>query len=162
MEGLAMPRSPVTDVLRRTPVLVFAVGAGLLLAGCGSSGSNATPAAAPSSSAAAPAPGPTSASTSSGAAAGTTVTATETDFKIALSQQTFSPGSYTFKATNSGKVPHALTIVGPGVSSMSTSNVSPGQSANLTVTLQSGSYEIYCPVDSHKSLGMDLHITVGS
>jgi uncharacterized cupredoxin-like copper-binding protein len=157
-----MPRSPVTDVLRRTPVLAFAVGAGLLLAGCGSSGSSATPAAAPSSSAAAPtSASATSASASSSASAGTTVTATETDFKIALSQQTFSPGSYTFKATNSGKVPHALTIVGPGVSSMSTSNLSPGQSANLTVTLQSGSYEIYCPVDSHKSLGMDLHITVG-
>jgi uncharacterized cupredoxin-like copper-binding protein len=159
-----MPRSPVTDVLRRTPVLAFAAGAGLLLAGCGSSGSSATPAAAPSSSAAAPASAPTTAtsvSASSSASAGTTVTATETDFKIALSQQTFSPGSYTFKATNSGKVPHALTIVGPGVSSMSTSNLSPGQSANLTVTLQSGSYEIYCPVDSHKSLGMDLHITVG-
>jgi plastocyanin len=156
-----MPRSPVTDVLRRTPVLVFAVGAGLLLAGCGSSSSNATPpAAAPSSAASAAASAPASAVSS--ASAGTTVTATETDFKIALSQQTFSPGSYTFKATNAGKVPHALTIVGPGVSSMSTSNVSPGQSASLTVTLQSGSYEIYCPVDSHKSLGMDLHITVGS
>jgi plastocyanin len=157
-----MPRSPVTDVLRRTPVLVFAVGAGLLLAGCGSSSSNATPpAAAPSSAAPAPSSAASApASAVSSASAGTTVTATETDFKIALSQQTFSPGSYTFKATNAGKVPHALTIVGPGVSSMSTSNVSPGQSANLTVTLQSGSYEIYCPVDSHKSLGMDLHITV--
>jgi plastocyanin len=159
-----MPRSPVADALRRTPVLVFAVGAGLLLAGCGSSSSNATPpAAAPSSAAPTPSSAASApASAVSSASAGTTVTATETDFKIALSQQTFSPGSYTFKATNSGKVPHALTIVGPGVSSMSTSAVSPGQSANLTVTLQSGSYEIYCPVDSHKSLGMDLHITVGS
>jgi uncharacterized cupredoxin-like copper-binding protein len=28
------------------------------------------------------------------------------------------------------------------------------------VTLQTGTYEIWCDVDSHKSLGMDLTITV--
>jgi uncharacterized cupredoxin-like copper-binding protein len=159
-----MLRSPVTDVLRRSPVLVLAVGGAVLLAGCGSSSSSATPpAAAPSSAPATSAAAPASsapAGAASSAASATSVTATETDFHIALSQQTFTAGSYTFKATNAGKAPHALTIDGPGVSNMSTSDISPGQSVTLAVTLQSGSHEIYCPVPGHKALGMDLHITV--
>ena len=31
----------------------------------------------------------------------------------------------------------------------------PGQSADLQVTLQDGSYDLFCPIDSHKSLGMN-------
>jgi hypothetical protein len=31
----------------------------------------------------------------------------------------------------------------------------------LTVTLQPGRYEIHCPVDGHKTMGMDTHFTVG-
>jgi uncharacterized cupredoxin-like copper-binding protein len=142
--------------------LVLAVGGATLLAGCGSS-SKASSAptvnptsAAPATSSAAPA---TTAPASSAAAA-TEVTATETEFKIALSQSTFTAGTYTFKATNAGKFPHALTIVGPGVASVATENLSPGKSGSVTVTLTSGSYEIYCPVDGHKGLGMDLHVTV--
>jgi uncharacterized cupredoxin-like copper-binding protein len=36
----------------------------------------------------------------------------------------------------------------------------PGDSAELTVTLQKGSYEVWCSVDSHKEQGMDLTIDV--
>jgi uncharacterized cupredoxin-like copper-binding protein len=94
-------------------------------------------------------------------AAGTTnVTASETEYKITLSQGSFHPGSYAFKAVNNGTITHALTINGPGVSDKSTGDLSPGDSATLTVTLQAGTYELWCPIDSHKSLGMDIHITV--
>lgn len=29
------------------------------------------------------------------------------------------------------------------------------------MTLRNGSYELYCPVDGHKGLGMDVRVTVG-
>lgn len=40
--------------------------------------------------------------------------------------------------------------------------IQPGASATLTLTLQPGTYEVYCPVgqDSHKKLGMETHLKV--
>jgi uncharacterized cupredoxin-like copper-binding protein len=107
----------------------------------------------------------TTAVTSAGASGANTsasqVTATLTEFHIALSRSSLTPGAYTFVATNSGSATHALEITGPGVSNAHTGNISPGQSTNLTVTLQAGSYDVFCPVDGHKGLGMDLTLTVG-
>jgi uncharacterized cupredoxin-like copper-binding protein len=104
-----------------------------------------------------------------GGVAGTTaqvsgrqVVATETEYKISLSTTHLVPGRTTFVAMNKGHVSHSLEINGPGVSHQRIAGtVSPGSSKRLTVTLQKGSYEIYCPVDGHKNLGMDLHVTVG-
>ena len=84
-----------------------------------------------------------------------------TDFHLALSQQNFTPGTYTFVAVNSGQAVHAIEVDGPGVSDQQTDDVQPGQTARLTVTLQPGSYEMYCPVDGHRTKGMDTHFTVG-
>lgn len=88
------------------------------------------------------------------------ITADESEFKIKLSASKFTAGTYTFVAKNTGHAPHALEIDGPGVSDRKTSTISGGGSTAVTVTLQKGSYEIYCPVDGHKAAGMDLHITV--
>ncbi|MFE0463877.1 hypothetical protein ACFW1A_31940 [Kitasatospora sp. NPDC058965] len=106
---------------------------------------------------------PTGAAGSSTGATGqtTTVTVTEKEFSLTPSQTQFAPGSYTFVASNGGSVTHALAISGPGVSTTQTSSVPPGGSARFTVTLQQGSYELWCPIDDHKALGMDLHIQVG-
>ncbi len=137
----------------RTAVWLTAAASGAVLAGCGSSSTNpgtSTPSSpgAPSSPATAPAAG------------AKTVTATENEFHIKLSQQTFATGSYTFQATNSGTIPHALTIDGPGVSDVSTGILKPGQSGTMTVALKDGSYNVYCPVDHHKAEGMSVNITV--
>lgn len=130
----------------------FALAGGLaLLAACGSTpaGPGAPSGAGQSSAAGSPAPGGT-------------VTVDMTEFKLALSQPTFTPGTYTFVAKNSGTTLHVLEIDGPGVSDQKSKGVQPGQSASLTVTLQNGSYEIYCPVDGHRSMGMDTKIMVGA
>ncbi len=92
---------------------------------------------------------------------GKTVAVTETEFKIALDKTTFAPGSYNFVVDDKGHTTHALTIKGPGLGEKSSTTLSAGQSATLTVTLQKGTYELYCPVDGHKQQGMDTHITVG-
>jgi uncharacterized cupredoxin-like copper-binding protein len=88
------------------------------------------------------------------------VVATETEYKIVLSRTQFAPGTYTFVAKDAGAATHALEINGPGVKDKITPNVNHGQSAKLTVTLQKGTYEIWCPIDGHTQLGMDTHITV--
>ncbi len=118
-----------------------------VLAGCSSSGGKAAPTI-------------SAASSGGGRGSGTTVVATETEYKIALSRTSFRPGTYTFEAKDAGASTHALEINGPGVKDRSTPNINHGQSATLTVTLQKGSYEIWCPVDGHKQRGMDAHITV--
>jgi uncharacterized cupredoxin-like copper-binding protein len=90
----------------------------------------------------------------------TTVKAVETDFHIALSKKSFSPGRYTFVAQNKGQTTHALMITGPGIKMAMTKDISPGQSAKLTVTLKKGAYDIDCPVPGHKALGMNVNISV--
>jgi uncharacterized cupredoxin-like copper-binding protein len=125
----------------------------LLTAACGSSGS--TNAGSPP-----PATGATATATSQAVPAGTQVTASLTEFHIALSQQSFAPGTYTFVVSNDGHATHALDITGPGLSNADTSDLSPGQKTNLTVKLQAGSYDFFCPVGNHKALGMNMDVTV--
>jgi uncharacterized cupredoxin-like copper-binding protein len=91
----------------------------------------------------------------------TTVKAVETDFHIALSKSSFKPGKYTFVAVNKGQTTHALMITGPGITMAMTKDLSPGQSAKLTVTFKKGAYDIDCPIPGHKALGMNVNITVG-
>jgi uncharacterized cupredoxin-like copper-binding protein len=90
----------------------------------------------------------------------TTVNAIETEFHIALSKKTFTPGTYTFDAINKGHVTHALQITGPGLKNAVTKDLSPGQSAKLTVTFKKGPYDIFCPIPGHKMLGMNVNIVV--
>jgi uncharacterized cupredoxin-like copper-binding protein len=109
-----------------------------------------------------------SASTTTGAStttagAATKVTVDESEFKITLSQSAFAPGSYEFAVKDAGKFPHNLVINGPGVDNQKIPAGSPlaaGQSASATVTLQAGSYELYCGVPGHKEKGMDMTIQV--
>jgi uncharacterized cupredoxin-like copper-binding protein len=91
----------------------------------------------------------------------TTVTAVETEFHIALSKKSFAPGKYTFVAENKGHITHALEITGPGLNAPKTKNLSPGQSAKLTVTFKKGPYDIFCPIPGHKALGMNVNVVVG-
>jgi plastocyanin len=130
--------------LRRMAVLFAGFGvAALIAAGCGSSASSTA----------------SSGTTATGSAS--TITVQMTEYKFVLSQANLSPGTYTFHTVNAGKIVHSLTITGPGLSSpAATKNTLPGQSADLTVTLQAGSYDFYCPIGDHKALGMDLEVSV--
>jgi plastocyanin len=92
---------------------------------------------------------------------GTVVTVEMTDFALALSQPTFTPGTYTFRASNEGQAPHTISINGPGVEDQTAGGPArPGQEVEMTVTLQPGTYEIWCPVGNHQALGMTSTFTV--
>lgn len=93
---------------------------------------------------------------------GDVVTVTMTDFKLALNPSTIGPGPHTFHAVNAGRAPHSIEVDGPGVADQRISGVvAPGQSADLTVTLQSGTYDMYCPVGNHRAMGMEVTFVVG-
>lgn len=83
----------------------------------------------------------------------------EVEWAIRLPKTTFSPGSYTFDVRNEGKVPHNLTVQGPG-GKEATPDFGPGGSKTLRVQLKPGSYDFYCSVPGHKQLGMDVKVTV--
>jgi plastocyanin len=106
------------------------------------------------------------ASTSSSAASGgpviKTVSVHETEYKLTPNAISLAkPGTYVFKGINDGTVAHALGVEGHGVDHDG-ADISPGSSGTLKVTLpKAGTYEIYCPVDGHKGLGMEGKITVG-
>ena len=89
-----------------------------------------------------------------------TISITATDFAFSPSTVTVdAPGTYTFDLTNDGGTDHAIEIEGQGSEERS-DTVSPGESASVTIDLQSGTYEMYCPIDGHKAQGMEGAITV--
>jgi uncharacterized cupredoxin-like copper-binding protein len=100
------------------------------------------------------------ASTSAATGTGTSVTVTESEFSIGMASKTLTAGTYTFKVTNNGSFSHNLTVDGPGVEDKASSTLSPGEDGEVTVTLQKGTYEFYCSVDSHKDKGMDVKVQV--
>jgi plastocyanin len=93
-------------------------------------------------------------------AAAAKVVVTEREFHITLAPAKVKAGPTTFVVKNTGKLPHALAIAGPGVASKRTAMISPGKSAQLTVTLRGGSYSVWCPVPSHAAQGMKAKLAV--
>ena len=85
------------------------------------------------------------------------VDAVETEFKIALPTTQFKAGKITFLAKNEGKIPHDLAVKQTGAK---TKLIPAGGSADLTVTLKPGTYELYCTVPGHEAAGMKIDITV--
>jgi plastocyanin len=108
------------------------------------------------------APPETPADTSSGGTSsggGSSVDISEVDFALEPSDPTAKAGTVTFNVTNDGQTTHALEVEGNGVEE-ETEDIAPGDSAELSVDLEAGSYEIYCPIDSHKDMGMEGELTV--
>jgi uncharacterized cupredoxin-like copper-binding protein len=98
-----------------------------------------------------------------GASAGApirTVTIEETEFALEPSSvQLERAGTYAFKVVNEGSARHALEIEGEGIEE-ETGVLGPGDEATLTVELEEGSYELYCPVGDHKDRGMMSRVGV--
>src|SRR2546425_12554164 len=90
-----------------------------------------------------------------------TVSAKLSEWKVELSEHSITAGTVTFTVANVGSIPHALEVEGQGIE-QETAVIQPGSSATLTLTLEPGTYEVYCPVgeDSHKKLGMETELKV--
>jgi plastocyanin len=139
------------------PRLAAGLSAGALALALTACGSDSTSSSAPESGAGTSSSGASSASSDT---AGSAVTATEADFSIALSEDTLPAGTYTFTVTNSGSATHSLEISGPGVDGVVSDKVQGGESTTMTVTLQPGTYDVWCPIGNHRAMGMDTTLTV--
>jgi uncharacterized cupredoxin-like copper-binding protein len=83
-----------------------------------------------------------------------TITITETDYALEPSSVDLEEaGTYAFEVVNEGEVAHALEVEGEGIEE-ETDTLDPGQRATLTVELEGGTYELYCPVGDHADRGM--------
>jgi plastocyanin len=136
--------------LSRSPLPLLAAGVVLVIGGCGGGGDVDSAATAPS---------PATSSAATGGDKGTVINVDERDFSIEIPSMELAAGTYTFVATNSGQTTHALEIEGQGIEE-ETADLAPGDEGELTVTLEPGEYELYCPVDDHKDMGMKVDLTV--
>jgi len=91
---------------------------------------------------------------------GTTLVVTEKEYSISTSAVTVAPGTYTVEVDNRGKMSHNLNIKGPGVSNWRTPTLSPGTTSRFAVNLQAGAYQLWCSIDHHRALGMQMALDV--
>jgi FtsP/CotA-like multicopper oxidase with cupredoxin domain len=69
-------------------------------------------------------------------------------------------GETTFRLVNEGEFQHALEVEGGGLEE-ETEEIGPGETTELTVDLEPGEYELYCPVGDHRERGMEGTLVVG-
>ena len=95
------------------------------------------------------------------AGGGETVELTASEYKFDPADPSVdAAGKVTFRVTNDGEETHALEVEGNGVEE-ETEEIAPGESATLTVDLDAGEYEFYCPIDGHRDKGMEGDFVVG-
>ena len=128
--------------------LALLVGLVVVLAGCGGTSKSGG--------------SKTVAASSGGGGGGQTIQVKEMEYKLTPSSFTVAKtGTVTFQVKNAGTIGHALEVEGNGVEEK-TSTISPGSSAKLTVDLsKNGTYEVYCPIDGHRAMGMQAKLVVG-
>jgi plastocyanin len=91
------------------------------------------------------------------------VTVTEVEYKLTLSSTHLAAGKTTLVVMNKGKLAHSLEISGPGLKKrLIAGTLMPGSSRSVTVTLEAGTYSLWCPIDSHAKLGMKTTFKAGS
>ena len=92
-------------------------------------------------------------------AEGDTVQVTLTEFEIQMPSQ-IEAGVTTFEIMNEGSVEHNFEIENEQMEKMLVSPIAPGATATMTVDLEPGTYEVYCPVADHEDRGMELMLEV--
>lgn len=74
--------------------------------------------------------------------------------------QSLPAGRTVFRIVNDGTAEHSFEIEGPDVSDSLTGNLDPGEEGTVTVDLEPGSYEVWCPVNDHAEQGMRTTLQV--
>lgn len=133
----------------------------VLLTGCGDeqTGQSTTSPPAPATTTTTTTTPTTTTGTAEPGTGATDITVTENEFSIELPNTNLAPGTYRFVVRNEGNAPHDFAIKGPGVDTKS-EQLDGGQQGEVTVTLQPGSYEVWCTVGNHRQRGMQTTITV--
>jgi uncharacterized cupredoxin-like copper-binding protein len=127
--------------MRALTLAIATLSCGSVLAACGSS-QHAT--------------GPT---TYTKTAAGVQVQVLLDEYKIHM-PTTIPAGEVTFNVKNTGGHKHNIEINGAGIDAKLSRDLEPGQSADLDVHLDPGTYKVWCPIGPHANMGMRLELTV--
>lgn len=142
-------------------VLLLALG----LSACGgseepdaASGTSSEPAA--SSDASSPSSSPAASSPSAPAPESEAVTVTASDFAFSVDEDSFAAGEVEFTLVNDGSSTHDLVVERDGEDVAAASAVDPGQTSTVTVTLEPGSYVLYCSIADHRAMGMETTVEV--
>lgn len=69
-------------------------------------------------------------------------------------------GFVVFETVNRGTNEHSFEVEGNGVHEELPDPVQPGNTMELTLQLEPGTYRVYCPVEDHAERGMEKTITV--
>ncbi len=85
---------------------------------------------------------------------------TSVDFGFELDSSELAAGEYTIELTNGGSASHDLVVEKDGEDVDGTDIVGPGDSSSITVMLEPGEYVFYCSVGNHRSMGMEVTVTV--
>jgi plastocyanin len=123
----------------------------LAIAGCGGGGDSSSGSGGSSGS---------SGSSSSGGGGQQLALASPADGSLKFDKTTLDAkaGTVTINYDNPSTTAHAVEIEGNGVEQKS--DTITGGKTSVTADLKPGTYEFYCPVDSHKAQGMEGKITV--
>jgi uncharacterized cupredoxin-like copper-binding protein len=90
---------------------------------------------------------------------GNVVEASLSEYKIEM-PASLRAGAITFRVTNAGTVEHNFVVEGQGIKRTFDNNLQPNETNTLQVNLTAGTYQVYCPVEGHRSLGMLVNLTV--
>jgi uncharacterized cupredoxin-like copper-binding protein len=137
-----------------TVLVLGAAALSLAAAGCGDDDDGDTTAVTPTTTETG-ATGPTGA-----AGGGETVDISETEFALDPDSVDVKAGSVTFEVTNDGAIVHNFEVEGNGVEEALPEDLAAGDSGALTVDLEPGTYEMYCPIGNHADDGMTGEISV--
>jgi uncharacterized cupredoxin-like copper-binding protein len=140
-------------------LLVVVVAFPLGLAACGDDDEDTTTAASETTETTTPEEETTGDEGTASSGGGETIDISETDFAIDPENPTAPAGEVTFAITNDGDTVHNLEVEGNGVEEVS-DDINGGESTDLTVDLDPGSYKIYCAIPGHEDLGMVGELTV--
>lgn len=97
--------------------------------------------------------------TPNGSPAGSQVPVTLTDFAIEMPVE-LQEGVTTFVVTNDGEQDHGFVISGEGIHAEVSEEIPPGGSRTVTIALNLGIYDVWCPVGDHEQQGMHLSVQV--
>jgi uncharacterized cupredoxin-like copper-binding protein len=61
---------------------------------------------------------------------------------------------------NDGAMVHALDVERDGEDVAESDSIDPGGSTTLEVTLEPGTYVLYCPIGGHRAAGMEITVQV--
>ncbi len=101
---------------------------------------------------------PASSAATSPASDGALVSVSAVEYAYTVDPTEVPAGAVTFELTNEGTMGHDLVLDGdPGGN---TDIIDPGETDSFTVTLEPGTYTLYCSVGNHRAQGMEMTVTV--